>query len=92
MLSYIYQLAYRFEHDRDLRPNALYLNREHFTRLCNEFADPEDIGAISSYLGMHIVLTQEAQHPYLAYLCRSWQPTMATWYPQQITDEQSARH
>lgn len=91
MLSYIYQLAFRFEHDHDLRPNTLYLNREQFDNLRNEFANPDDISAINDYLGMHIVLTQEALHPHLAHLQRSWHTTTTSWQPIQTPDEKSLR-
>jgi len=92
MLSYIYQLAFRFEHDHDLRPNTLYLNREQFEHLRNEFADPDDINAISGYLGMHIVLTQETLHPHLAHLRRSWHATTNSWQPLPMQDGQSLRN
>jgi hypothetical protein len=83
MLSYIYQLAYRFEHEHDLRPNTLYLNNRHFEHLRHEFADPDDISSITHYLGMHIVLTREVSHPRLAHLRRSWHATTSTWEPAQ---------
>ena len=75
MLSYIYQIAYRFEHSHELRPNTLYLNLQHFEHLRNEFSDPDDIDAISSYLGMHLILSHEALHPHVAHLHRSWHKT-----------------
>ena len=52
MLSYIYQIAYQFEHSHELRPNTLYLNPDHFAHLRSEFSDPDDIDAISTYLGI----------------------------------------
>jgi len=72
MLSYIYQIAYHFEHNHELRPNTLYLNQQHFEHLRNEFADPDDIDAISSYLGMHLILSHDALHPHVAHHSNSW--------------------
>jgi len=92
MLSSIYQLAYRFEHNHDLRPNTLYLNHEHFNRLRNEFADPDDISGIGDYLGMHIVIAQEAAHPHLAHLHRSWHMTTNTWTPSRSMTVQNIHH
>jgi len=72
MLSYIYQIAYRFEHSHELKPNTPYLNRQHLEHLRNEFADPDDIDAIADYLGMHLILSQDALHPHVAHHSRSW--------------------
>lgn len=72
MLSYIYQVAYQFERSHELRPNTLYLNLDHFEHLRNEFSDPDDIDAISAYLGMHLILCHDALHPHVAYHVRNW--------------------
>ena len=72
MLSYIYQIAYHFEHTHELRPNTLYLNQEHFEHLRNEFADPDDIDAISNYLAMHLILSRDSAHPHVAHHRNSW--------------------
>ena len=72
MLSYIYQIAYQFEHSHELRPNTLYLNPDHFTHLRSEFSDPDDIDAISTYLGMQIIICHDALHPHVAHHIRSW--------------------
>lgn len=67
MLSYICQLAFRYENSHDIRPNTLYLNHQHYRRLSAEFVDTADINCITNYLGMVIVLTREITQPYLAY-------------------------
>lgn len=81
MLSYIYQIAYRFEHSHELRPNTLYLNHLHFEHLRNEFADPDDIDAISNYLGMHLILSNDALHPHIAHHSRSWHTPSLSSHP-----------
>lgn len=75
MLSYIYQIAYYFEHSNHLKPNTLYLNEQHFEHLRNEFSDPDDIDAISNYLGLRLILSQDAMHPHVAHLNCNWLKT-----------------
>jgi len=72
MLSYIYQFAYRFENNHKLWPNTLYLNQRHYQQLCNEFINPADTSSILSHLSMVLVITDDAEHPHLAYLRSTW--------------------
>ncbi len=68
MLSYIYQTAHYFEKNHGIRPNALYLNREHFNKLRYSFSDPDNIEAITQHLGMQLILSNDALHPHMAHL------------------------
>lgn len=66
MLSFIVQLATRFEQEHGIKANVLYLNTEHFERLRQEFSDPQDIQNMVDRLGMEVVLDRDAVHPHLA--------------------------
>lgn len=68
MLSYIYQIAHYFERSHGVRPNALYLNKDHFRRLRDAFGDPDDIEAMTRHVGMRLIISNDALHPHLAYL------------------------
>lgn len=78
MLSYIYQLAYRFERVHVLQPNTLYLNSDHFDHLRSDFTDPDDINAIAHYLGLQLILSHDAVRPQVAYLERQWRRPSVT--------------
>ena len=67
MLSYIYRLAMNFENEHDLRPNLLYLNPEHMTRLKETFPDPADFANILRLLEMEIIIDREIVHPQVAW-------------------------
>jgi hypothetical protein len=67
MLSFIYQLAHSFAHQRGYPPNLLCLNHRHYHAL--EAALPSDAaqGTLHERLGMEIVLTNEALQPHVAW-------------------------
>ncbi len=68
MLSFIYQLATRFEHAHQVRPNLLYLNPEHLVQLRESFGDPEDLGRILGILGMELIIDAEVVHPHVGWI------------------------
>ncbi len=72
MLSFIYQLATRFEHAHHVRPNLLYLNPDHLLQLRESFADPDDLGRILGILHMELIIDTEVVHPHVG-----WMPVQA---------------
>lgn len=68
MLSFIYQLATRFEHTHHVRPNLLYLSPEHLDQLREAFADPEDLGHILGILHMELIIDAEVAHPHVGWI------------------------
>jgi hypothetical protein len=74
MLSFIYRLAMDFQHAHGERPNMLYLNRFHFERMREGFADPDDVDTMMHVLGMTIMITEEAVNPRLARIGRPLPP------------------
>ena len=66
MLSFLYRLAVRFEGEHGYRPNLLYLNARHYAQLKCELTAIRDLGPISRFLGMEIILTDEHAHPRMA--------------------------
>ena len=67
MLSFIYQLATRFEHAHHVRPNLLFLNPEHLEQLREAFADSEDLGRILGILRMELIVDTEVVHPHVGW-------------------------
>ncbi len=67
MLSYLYRLANGFQQEHGFRPNVLYLNRLHFSRLKNDLANIHGLGELIQFLGMEIVIDNDVPHPHVAY-------------------------
>ncbi len=63
MLSFIYQMVCAFQREHGFRPNVLYISPEHFERLRDEFANPDDMRAIRRVLAMEILMRRGAAHP-----------------------------
>ncbi len=68
MLSYIFRLAFDFEHKHGYWPNMLYLNTEQFRHWHDEFSNPDDFDEISRRLKMEIIISVDALHPHVAWL------------------------
>lgn len=72
MLSFIVQLASRFERRHGVRPNLLYLSYDHFRQLRAAFAGDNDLADILARLDMELVLGRDVVHPRVA-----WSPVRA---------------
>ena len=72
MLSFIYRMMREFELEHGMKPNVLYLNTDHFERLRDDFADPDNIEAIINRLDMEIVIEKSTLHPHLSRLESSY--------------------
>ena len=69
MLSFLYHLAHDFQISHGYRANLLYINQAHFDTLRSQLAEIDDLGKLTQFLGMEIVLSEEATHPHVV-----WQP------------------
>ena len=72
MLSFLYQLANKFEQEHGYRPNVLYLNQQHFQSLKEALAEIKGLDAINKFMGMEIVLTSDCNQPHLAWSPVEW--------------------
>lgn len=69
MLSFLYHLAHDFELSHGYHANLLYIRQDHFDALRQQLADIPDLDKLSQFLGMDIVISEEATHPHVV-----WQP------------------
>ncbi|MFK5913174.1 MAG: hypothetical protein QM484_02275 [Woeseiaceae bacterium] len=69
MLSFLYRLAHDFELTHGYRANLLYISQRHYQALRHELEEIEDLQALSQFLGMDMVFSEEAVHPHVV-----WQP------------------
>lgn len=77
MLSFIYRLASEFEQEQGFRPNVLYMNHQHFSRLQGELAAIPDLDVMSGLLGMEIVLDDGLVHPHVYWTPIDWRLAVA---------------
>lgn len=69
MLSFLYHLAHDFERSHGYRANLLYISQSHFDALRQQLNEIQDLAKLTQFLGMDIVLSEEATHPHVV-----WQP------------------
>ncbi len=72
MLSFIYQIARRFERKHGFPPNLIHLNHKQFEHLCVELAEIRGLDNLSQVLGMEIVLESELTHPSVSWSAVDW--------------------
>ena len=72
MLSYLYRLATRFEHEHGYRANLVYLNPTHFKQLQTDLAAIQGLGEMVRFLGMEVIVEEEITHPHVAYSMVGW--------------------
>jgi len=72
MLSFLFQLANNFEREHGYRPNVLYLNQSHFISLKEALTEINGLDALTQFLGMEIVLSNEVCQPHLAWSPVEW--------------------
>jgi len=77
MLSFIYQIARRFELKHGFSPNLIHLNTTQFEHLCEELADIEGLDNLSQILGMEIVLESDLTHPSVTWSAIDWRHAVA---------------
>ena len=66
MLSYIYQIASRFEKTHGVAPTLLYLNQRQYHQLREDMIEIPDLQGVASLLGMEIIISEETIHPHVA--------------------------
>ncbi len=69
MLSFLYHLAHDFERSHGYPANLLYINPQHFDALRQALSEIENLDKLTRFLGMDIVISDEATHPHVV-----WQP------------------
>lgn len=69
MLSFLYHLAHDFELSHGYQANLLYINQQHFDALRQQLTEIDDLAKLTQFLGMDIVISDEATHPHIV-----WQP------------------
>ncbi len=67
MISFLYQLASKFEREHGYRPNLVYLNPDHFAALRGDLATIRGLGELVRFLGMEMIVDPEVRHPRLAW-------------------------
>lgn len=72
MLSFIYNVSQQFEKEHGYSPNTLYMNYAHLECLKQQLDNPNDFEAVTSLLGMELVIAQEAVHPSVAWYSEPW--------------------
>jgi len=72
MLSFIYNVSQQFEKEHGYGPNTLYMNYAHLECLKQQLNNPTDFEAVTSLLGMELVITQESVHPSVAWKTEPW--------------------
>lgn len=69
MLSFLYQLAHKFELSHGYQANLLYINPFHYNALREELAGIKDLAELTQFLGMDFVFSAETTQPHVV-----WQP------------------
>jgi hypothetical protein len=69
MLSFLYQLAHSFEIHHGYRANLLYICPKHFIALRQQLSEIHDLDKLTQFLGMDLVISDEAIQPHVV-----WQP------------------
>jgi len=77
MLSFIYQIARRFELKHGFSPNLIHINNQQFEHLCSELADIKGLDNLSQILGMEIVLESDLTHPSVTWSAVDWSHAVA---------------
>lgn len=72
MLSFLIQIANQFEQEHGHRPNVLYINPQHFKSLQDSLAEIKGLDALTQFMGMEIVLSNESSQPHLGWSSIEW--------------------
>ena len=72
MLSYIYNVSRQFEKEHGYSPNTLYMNYAHLECLKQQLDNPNDFEAVTSLLGMELMISQDSVHPSVAWFVEPW--------------------
>jgi len=72
MLNQIYSVAKDFETEHGFCPNIVYMNYAHLECLKQQLDDPYDFNAILVFMGMELIIEQEASNPSVAWAKSPW--------------------
>jgi len=76
MLSFVYRLVDDYEQEHGLRPNTLYLSRDHLHHLTTSFSQDTSLEDIINYLDMEIIMDESALHPRVGWMHRVYSRAM----------------
>ena len=77
MLSFLYRLVHDFDRSHGYQPNLLYINQSHFDALRQNLAEISNLAKLSRFLGMDIVISDEATHPHVVWQPKEWKRVSA---------------
>jgi hypothetical protein len=72
MLSFIYNVGQKFENEHGYSPNTLYMNYAHLECLKQQLENPLDFEAVTSLLGMELIVTADSVRPSVAWRSEPW--------------------
>lgn len=72
MLNQIYCVAKDFETEHGFCPNIVYMNYAHLECLKQQLDDPNDFNAILVFMGMELIIEQDAYCPSVAWAKSPW--------------------
>lgn len=67
MLGYIYRLVTGFEREHGMRPNLLYINKEHLSHLKSSFDQNISIQQIMEMLKLEVIIDEGSVHPHVCW-------------------------
>ena len=77
MLSFLFHLAHDFQLSHGYQANLLYINPRHLIALRQQLAEIENLDKLSQFLGMEIVISDEATHPHVVWQPIEWKKVTA---------------
>lgn len=67
MLDYIYRIVTGFERQHGIRPNLLYINRQHLQHLKLSFDESLSMHQIMNLLSMELIIDPASVHPHVCW-------------------------
>lgn len=77
MLSFLYRLAHDYEKNHGYQANLLYINPQHFIALRQQLVTINDLDKLTQFLGMDIVISEEATQPHVVWHPIEWEKVTA---------------
>ena len=77
MLSRIYKVSQQFEKEHGYSPNTLCMNYAHLECLKQQLDNPNDFEAVTSLLGMELMISQDMVYPSVAWFSEPWKQAVS---------------
>jgi hypothetical protein len=68
MLSFLYSLVDEFRATHGYLPNLVYLSSAHYRELCAELPQLRDHEAVTRFLMLEFVISNDSPHPHVAWI------------------------